>query len=235
MLSLSEKSENIRKMFDSIAPRYDFLNRLLSFGIDRGWRRKAVKFICDRDISQVLDIATGTGDVILEIARTTPPSVKITGVDFSEEMLSLGKQKIALSPYAERVDFMLASCEDLPLSDNAFDAVTIAFGIRNVENRHKGLSEMRRALRPDGKIVILELSMPRSTLFRLLYRFYFQQMLPIIGGFFSCFDAYRYLPDSVCEFPSVEDFAGAIANAGFRNVHIHELCCGAAHIFVAEK
>jgi len=235
MLSLSDKSENIRRMFDSIAPRYDFLNRLLSFGIDQSWRRKAVKFICDRDISQVLDIATGTGDVALEIARATLPSVKITGVDFSEEMLNLGRQKIALSPYAERVDFMLASCEDLPFYDNTFDAVTIAFGIRNVENKDKGLREMRRTLKPDGRIAILELSVPRSTLFRLFYKFYFQKLLPMIGGFFSCPDAYGYLPNSVNEFPSVEAFADAIANAGFRNVHIRELFFGAAHIFVAEK
>jgi len=235
MFRLSEKGEKIQQMFGTIAPRYDFLNRLLSFGIDRRWRTKAVRLLKYREGGRVLDVATGTGDVALEIARSTPASVKITGADFCKEMVELGEVKVAASPYADRIDFRVAPCEDLPFPDNTFDSITIAFGIRNVVDRKLGLAEMWRVLRPGGRLIILEFSTPRSQLFRQLYYFYFRQLLPVIGGLFSRYNAYKYLPDSVLEFPSHEQFSNMIAEAGFKNIHIHELTFGIASIYAGEK
>ena len=235
MFRLSEKGTNIQQMFGAIAPRYDFLNRLLSLGIDRRWRTKAVRLLKYREGSRILDVATGTGDVALEIARTTPSSVKITGADFCHEMIELGKAKVATSPYAERIDFLVAPCEDLPFPNNTFDSITIAFGIRNVVDRKLGLAEMWRVLQPGGRLIILEFSTPRSQLFRQIYYFYFRRLLPMIGGLFSRYNAYKYLPDSVLEFPSHEEFSLMIAEAGFKNIHIHELTFGIATIYAGEK
>jgi len=235
MFRLSEKGEKIQQMFGTIAPRYDFLNRMLSFGIDRRWRKKAVRLLKYREGARILDVATGTGDVALEIARSTPPSVKITGADFCREMVDLGQIKVARSPYAGRIDFKVAPCEDLPFPNETFDSITIAFGIRNVVDRKLGLAEMWRVLRPGGRMIILEFSTPRSQLFRQIYYFYFRRLLPVIGGLFSKFDAYKYLPDSVLEFPSHEEFAAMIAEAGFHSVHIRELTFGIASIYVGDK
>lgn len=235
MFRLSDKGEKIQQMFGAIAPRYDFLNRLLSFGIDRRWRTKAVRLLKYREGSRILDVATGTGDVALEIARRTPGSVRITGADFCREMIDLGAVKVAASPYAGRIDLKVAPCEDLPFANDTFDSITIAFGIRNVVDRKLGLAEMWRVLRPGGRMIILEFSTPRSQLFRQLYYFYFRRLLPVVGGLFSRYNAYKYLPDSVLEFPSQEDFSRMIAEAGFRNIHLHELTFGIATIYVGEK
>jgi demethylmenaquinone methyltransferase/2-methoxy-6-polyprenyl-1,4-benzoquinol methylase len=222
-------------MFDSIAPRYDFLNRVLSFGIDRKWRRFAVKQIkCTTD-GRILDVATGTGDVALEIAIRTPASVSIVGIDFSKEMVELGKEKIRNSPYAQRITMEVAPCEAIPLPDESFDSVTIAFGIRNVVDRLQGLKEMQRVLKPGGRVVILEFSTPCSKLFKALYYFYFTRVLPVIGGFFSKFSAYKYLPDSVLEFPSREEFKDLMAKAGFSNLSHYDLTGGIATVYVGGK
>lgn len=235
MFRLSDKGTKIQEMFGTIAPRYDFLNRLLSMGIDRRWRTKAVRLLKYQAGSRILDVATGTGDVALEIAKTTPASVKITGADFCQEMIELGQAKVAASPYSGRIDFRVAPCEDLPFPNNTFDSITIAFGIRNVVDRKLGLAEMWRVLRPGGRMIILEFSTPRSTFFRQTYYFYFRRLLPMIGGLFSRYNAYKYLPDSVLEFPSQEEFARMISEAGFKNIHIHELTFGIATIYVGEK
>lgn len=235
MFRLSEKGEKIQVMFGSIAPRYDFLNRLLSFGIDRRWRKKAVRLIKYREGSRILDVATGTGDVALEIARTTPASVRITGADFCKEMVDLGQAKVGASPYAGRIDFKVAPCEDLPFPDNTFDSITIAFGIRNVVDRKLGLAEMWRVLRPGGRLIILEFSTPRSQFFKQIYYFYFRRLLPVIGGLFSRYNAYKYLPDSVLEFPSHEEFSAMVTDAGFRSIHIHPLTFGIATIYAGDK
>ncbi|MEI6703186.1 MAG: bifunctional demethylmenaquinone methyltransferase/2-methoxy-6-polyprenyl-1,4-benzoquinol methylase UbiE [Deltaproteobacteria bacterium] len=235
MFRLSDKGEKIQQMFGAIAPRYDFLNRLLSFGIDRRWRKKAVRLLKYREGSRILDVATGTGYVALEIARSTPASVKITGADFCREMVELGEAKVSVSPYAGRIDFKVAPCEDLPFADSTFDSITIAFGIRNVVDRKLGLAEMWRVLRPGGRMIILEFSTPRSMLFRQIYYFYFRRLLPVVGGLFSRYNAYKYLPDSVIEFPSHEEFSRMISEAGFRNIHIKELTFGIATIYIGEK
>lgn len=235
MYKLSHKGEQIQEMFDSIAPRYDFLNRLLSFGIDRRWRRFAVRQLNVPAGGRVLDVATGTGDVALELAARTPASVTVTGVDFSREMVELGKRKIESSPHRDRISLQVAPCEDIPFPDGSFDAVTIAFGIRNVVDRGQGLREMYRVLTPGGRAVILEFSTPRSQLFKALYYFYFLRILPFIGGLFSHFSAYKYLPDSVLEFPTQEEFKSLMAAAGFHDLRHVDLTCGIATVYVGDK
>ncbi|GAM08008.1 ubiquinone/menaquinone biosynthesis C-methyltransferase UbiE [Geobacter sp. OR-1] len=235
MYRLSEKGERIREMFDTIAPRYDLLNRLLSLGIDRRWRTFAVSQIKTSPGGKVLDIATGTGDIALEIARQTPADVTIVGADISREMVEIGKQKVAASTHSGRITFEIAPCEALPFPDGEFDATTIAFGIRNVVDRPKGLAEMHRILKPGGRAVILEFSMPASPIFEKLYRFYFLTVLPKIGGLISKKSAYQYLPDSVLEFPSRNDFKAMMAQAGFSNITHHDLTFGIATVYVGEK
>lgn len=235
MFRLSRKGEQIQQMFDAIAPRYDFLNHLLSFGIDRRWRRNAVRLIKSTDGGKVLDVATGTGDLALEIARVTPASVKIIGADFSPEMIALGRTKVAASEYADRIELKVAPCEDLPFASNTFDSVTIAFGIRNVVDRRLGLAELWRVTKPGGRLIILEFSTPRSTIFRWLYYFYFRTILPVIGGIFSRYNAYKYLPDSVLEFPSSQEFCATMTDIGFRSVRCQPLTFGIASIYSGVK
>jgi len=232
MYALSEKGERIRAMFGSIAPRYDLLNRLLSLGIDRRWRRFAVGKIGVTGAGRVLDVATGTGDVALEIAAQTAPSVSIVGVDFCPEMVELGQHKVEASRHAGRITLQVAPCEEIPFEDRTFDAATIAFGIRNVVDRAKGLTEMRRVLKDGGRVVILEFSTPTSALFRTLYHFYFLKMLPVIGGAFSRFSAYKYLPDSVLEFPSRDAFEAMMTEVGFKSVQHFDLTGGIATVYV---
>lgn len=235
MFKLTEKGEKIQEMFNTIAPRYDFLNRVLSLGIDRSWRRFAVNQIKCAPDGCVLDVATGTGDVALEIAAQTPPSVSIVGVDFSREMIELGKDKIGMSPHAPRIALHVAPCEDIPFSDDSFDSVTIAFGIRNVVDRAQGLKEMVRVMKPAGRLVVLEFSTPRSLLFKNLYHFYFLKVLPVIGGLFSKFSAYKYLPDSVLEFPSQEEFKAVMGSVGLKNLQHYDLTFGIATVYTGEK
>lgn len=235
MFRLSDKGRGIREMFDTIAPRYDFLNRLLSLGIDRRWRRFAVRQLSVPAGGAVLDIATGTGDVALEVARQTDGSVSIVGVDFTQGMLVHGLEKIADSPYRDRIRLVNAPCEALPHPDAVFDGVTIAFGIRNVVERQQGLCEMCRVLKPGGTVAILEFSQPRSALFRQLYYFYFRRLLPLIGGLFSRRSAYQYLPDSVLEFPDNARFQQMMATAGFRDLRSIPLTGGIATVHVGRR
>jgi demethylmenaquinone methyltransferase/2-methoxy-6-polyprenyl-1,4-benzoquinol methylase len=235
MYRLTNKGERIRDMFDSIAPRYDFLNRLLSLGIDRRWREFAVKQIKFTETGKILDVATGTADVALQIAKVTPDSVTITGIDFSEQMIELGKAKVQKSPFADRISLQVAPCESIPFSDDTFDSATIAFGIRNVVDRVAGLQEMCRVVKPGGRIVVLEFSNPKSKLFKAIYNFYFLKVLPSVGGLFSQFSAYKYLPDSVLEFPAQEEFKELMTVAGFRNVIHSDLTLGIATVYIGEK
>lgn len=235
MFQLSDKGRRIREMFDAIAPRYDLLNRLLSLGIDRRWRTFAVGCLEIPDNGCVLDLATGTGDVALEIARQTPDSVTIVGEDFTQGMLVRGREKIDQSPFAGRIFLVNAPCETIPHPAGVFDGVTIAFGIRNVVDRAAGLREMWRVLKPGGRVVILEFSTPTNALFKKLYYFYFLRLLPFIGGLFSKRSAYQYLPDSVLEFPSREEFKAMMADAGFTNIRHVDQTGGIASVYVGEK
>nr|WP_320113721.1 bifunctional demethylmenaquinone methyltransferase/2-methoxy-6-polyprenyl-1,4-benzoquinol methylase UbiE [uncultured Desulfuromonas sp.] len=232
MFNLSEKGRGIRAMFDDIAPRYDLLNRLLSMGIDRRWRRFAVGKLRVPPAGMVLDMATGTGDVALEIASRTPDSVTIIGEDFTQGMLVKGREKINASPYRNRIKLVNAPCEAIPHPDNLFDGVTIAFGIRNVVDRQTGLAEMCRVLKPGGRAVILEFSTPKNPLFRTIYMTYFHKILPFIGGLLSKRTAYKYLPDSVAEFPDQQTFKGMMEQAGFTDVKYHDLTFGISTVYV---
>jgi demethylmenaquinone methyltransferase/2-methoxy-6-polyprenyl-1,4-benzoquinol methylase len=235
MFRLSDKGRGIREMFDTIAPRYDLLNRLLSFGIDRRWRRFAVAQLCVPAGGKVLDVATGTGDVALTIAAATPASVQIVGSDFTPGMLRHGREKIARSPHAGRIVLVNAPCESMPHPDASFDGVTIAFGIRNVVDRAAGLREMHRVLKSGGRAVILEFSNPKSRFFKSLYYFYFRHVLPWIGGLFSRRSAYQYLPDSVLEFPDQESFVAMMAAAGFSDLSYTNLTFGIATVYVGVR
>jgi demethylmenaquinone methyltransferase/2-methoxy-6-polyprenyl-1,4-benzoquinol methylase len=235
MFKLSDRGRGIREMFDAIAPRYDLLNRLLSLGIDRRWRTFAVGQLQVPEGGWVLDVATGTGDVALEVAARTPESVRIVGADFTQGMLVRGQEKIARSPFAGRILLVNAPCEALPHPSGLFAGVTIAFGIRNVVDRPAGLREMHRVLKPGGRAVILEFSNPKSPLFRRLYYFYFRRVLPFIGGLFSHRSAYQYLPDSVLEFPDQERFKAMMAEAGFTGLRHHDLTFGVATVYVGVR
>lgn len=235
MAQITEKGRGIREMFQNIAPRYDFLNRLLSFGIDRYWRSFAVGQLTIPPGGKVLDIATGTCDVALKIAQTTPESVAIVGEDFTQGMLIRGRDKIESSSYASRISLVNAPCEAIPHPDKLFDGVTIAFGIRNVTDRPAGLREMCRVLKPAGHAVILEFSTPRNQVFGALYQFYFRRLLPFIAGLFSRRSAYRYLPESVLEFPSREEFVAMMNDAGFKDVEHYDLTCGIVTVYVGTR
>lgn len=235
MNTTSKKSVAIREMFGAIAPKYDLLNRMLSLGVDRRWRRSAVSRLRCGSNGLILDIATGTGDMILAAAAVTDCSVRIIGVDFCGEMVEIAANKIAASAHHERIGLGIASCEALPFRDDTFDSATIAFGIRNVVDRDLGLREIQRVLRPGGRVVVLEFSTPRSRLFKVLYRFYFSRILPAIGGLFSDAGAYRYLPDSVSVFPDGERFSRMLAEAGFVNVARRELTMGIVTEYMGEK
>lgn len=235
LVNLPDRSERIREMFNAIAPRYDLLNRLLSLGVDRRWRRFAVGQIRWTPGGRILDVATGTADVALEIAAQTPDSVHISGIDFSSEMVERGRDKIQAAGLAGRVELLVAPCEAIPFADATFDAVIIAFGIRNVVDRLRGLQEMARVLKPGGTMVVLEFSTPRSRLFAALYRFYFHSVLPRIGGILSDYRAYRYLPASVEEFPARHEFMSLMRKAGVHHTSHFDLTYGIATVYIGAK
>lgn len=235
MHSPARAGARIREMFATIAPRYDFLNRLLSLGIDNRWRRAAVERILCPDGGTVLDIATGTGDMVLAAAAGTNDSVRLVGTDFCSEMVEIARSKISGSRYGSRISLAVASCEELPFRDAFFDAATIAFGIRNVEDREIGLREICRVLKPGGRLVVLEFSTPRSAFFSPLYSLYLRRLLPAVGGLFSNFTAYSYLPESVRAFPGREAFEKLMQTAGFAHTCHVDLSFGIVTVFQGEK
>ncbi len=219
----------IQNMFSTIADRYDLLNRVLSLGIDRQWRRYAVSQI-PRESAMVLDVATGTGDVALEIAKTIP-GARVTGIDFSEGMLAIGREKAARSAYADRIDMRLADVTSLPFEDGIFDAAIVAFGIRNVQDYQKGISEMGRVLRKGGRLVVLEFTNVQTPLFRPIYLFYIKKIMPWIGELISGRKgAYEYLPESMLAFPPPEEFKRAMEGTGLINVRYRMLSLGIAAV-----
>jgi demethylmenaquinone methyltransferase/2-methoxy-6-polyprenyl-1,4-benzoquinol methylase len=225
----------VERMFSAIAPRYDFLNRLLSAGRDRYWRREAIRVTALPPRGRLLDICTGTADVALEAARQFPDA-HIVGVDFSRPMISLGLAKVERANLASRISLQVAPAEALPFPDGSFDAATVAFGLRNVPDRLRGLREMHRVLRPAGRAVILEFTTPPSPMFRRVYLWYFHRVLPWVGRLVSGHpSAYSYLPASVTDFPSPEGLAGWMREAGFREVSYHLLTGGIVAIHAGAK
>jgi demethylmenaquinone methyltransferase/2-methoxy-6-polyprenyl-1,4-benzoquinol methylase len=222
-------------MFSSIAPRYDFLNRLLSLGTDRRWRREAVGCIEPERGGVHLDVATGTADVALEIFRQKGTGAFVAGVDISPGMMRIGREKGARAGLAGRLAFVQAPGEALPFRDDAFDSASIAFGIRNVVDREQGLREMCRVVKPGGRVVVLEFSRPDSALFGILYRFYFTRVLPMVGGLISRRSAYTYLPDSVREFPPPAEFAEMLRKSGCDPVTFRPLSRGIVTLYIGIK
>lgn len=218
-------------MFDGIAPRYDLLNRLLSLGLDRGWRRKTVRALALQPGARVLDLATGTADVAMAIARACP-GAHVLGVDPSLGMLEVGRRKIADAGLAEQVSLQAGDAQALALEDDAFDGACIAFGIRNVPDRARALAEMARVTRPGGRVAILELSEPRRGLLAPLARFHIRRLVPRLGALLSGSREYRYLQSSIAAFPPPEDFADLMRAAGMDVLAVTPLSLGVCHLYV---
>jgi demethylmenaquinone methyltransferase/2-methoxy-6-polyprenyl-1,4-benzoquinol methylase len=231
-----EKSK-VAEMFNSIASGYDFLNRTLSLGTDRIWRRKLRKMLDLADPALILDVATGTGDLAIECAKNKREKMrKITGIDISEKMLEKGREKIEKKHLGDCIDLRYGDSENLEFESNTFDAVVVGFGVRNFENLDKGLREMRRVTKPSGKVFILDFSMPRNSFIRMLYSFYFFRILPLIGKIVSGNNhAYRYLPESVSQFPQYEQMTDLMNKAGFVNTKYQPLTFGIAVIYSGVK
>ena len=230
------RKENVREMFDDIAPTYDRLNHVLSMNVDKLWRRHALQEIVDGTPQRILDVACGTGDSTISIARAAAEGSEVIGADISEGMMALVKGKAEKAGVGERISLQVADGEALPYEEGTFDRVTCAFGIRNFEHKEKGLEEFLRVLKPGGKAVVLELSVPQNRLVRWAYDLYFLHVLPGIGGAVSGNRAaYKYLPASVHNFPSPSDFCGMMTEAGFRNVRCRTFSLGLCRMFVGER
>ncbi|WP_295992026.1 bifunctional demethylmenaquinone methyltransferase/2-methoxy-6-polyprenyl-1,4-benzoquinol methylase UbiE [uncultured Alistipes sp.] len=231
----SSKKEQVRTMFDRIAGRYDLLNHVLSMSIDRLWRRRTVRLVAARAPRRVLDVATGTGDLALALARALPEA-RITGLDLSEGMLAAARGKVAARGLSGRIELVQGDAERLAWPDATFDAVTVAFGVRNFGDLERGLSELARVLRPGGQLAVLEFSRPDNPLFRRLYEFYSGRILPRIGGLLSRDKrAYEYLPASVGAFPPPEDFLAMLRAAGLADCTARSQSFGIARIYTARR
>jgi len=228
------KKQQVAKMFNSIAWRYDFLNHFLSFGIDRYWRNKSISILKNQNPKLILDVASGTGDLAIAALRLNP--LKVFGIDISEDMLKIGREKLRKKNLQDKIELLEADSEKLIFEDNKFDAVTVGFGVRNFENLEKGLSEMLRVLKPSGKVVILEFSKPKSAIVRALYSFYSSKICPWLGNIISKDPvAYTYLNKSVEAFPEGENFATILKRTGYKEVAIRPLTFGIATIYTGIK
>jgi demethylmenaquinone methyltransferase/2-methoxy-6-polyprenyl-1,4-benzoquinol methylase len=228
------KKEQVAQMFDKISGNYDGLNRVISFGIDVKWRKKVLKIVAEKNPENILDIATGTGD--LAILMTQTKAKKIIGLDISAGMLEIGKNKIETKKLSDIIEMVLADSEKIPYPDNTFDAITVAFGVRNFENLDKGLSEILRVLKPNGTFVILETSVPDKTPFKQGYKFYSSYILPFIGKMFSKDNsAYQYLSESASVFPYGEALNNILRKIGFKEVKSMPQTFGVATIYSASK
>lgn len=225
----------VRGMFNDIAPTYDRLNHILSLDIDRLWRKRVVQIVRKLGAKYIMDMATGTGDLAIALAKNIEGST-IYGADFSSEMLAVAKQKIEALGLTERISLTECNAEDIPLDDEAVDAATVAFGVRNFENQGKALTEMKRTIRRGGHLVVLEFSNPRFALVRWCYRLYSHYILPAIGRLVSKHaTAYTYLPDSIDKFASPEAFTALLKEVGFDHIERKSLSLGIAHIYIAHK
>lgn len=231
---LQGKKAQVERMFDNIARRYDLLNHVLSFGIDISWRKRAVRFIGSIQPQQILDVASGTGDFALECLSLHPK--RIIGLDISEEMMKIGREKAKRAAAAGIIEFMKGDSEQMPFNDNSFDAITVGFGVRNFEDLERGLKEMHRVLRKGGKVAILEASMPRNAIIRAFYSLYFGWVVPGVGKLISNdVRAYSYLPESVRAFPEGQEFINILEGVGFNKVEWQPLTLGACAFYSMEK
>jgi demethylmenaquinone methyltransferase/2-methoxy-6-polyprenyl-1,4-benzoquinol methylase len=230
------RKEKVQEMFDHIAPTYDKLNHIMSLNVDKGWRRHALREIVDGTPQRILDVACGTGDSTIAIAKAAAEGSKVIGADISEGMMALVKGKAEKAGAGDRIELQVADGEALPYGDGTFDRVACAFGIRNFEHKEKGLQEFLRVLKPGGKAVILELSVPQNRVVRWCYDLYFTRLLPRIGGALSGDKAaYRYLPASVHRFPPPKDFCRMMEAAGFRTVRCRTFTFGLCRMFTGVR
>lgn len=229
------KKGQISKMFNNIAPYYDFLNRFLSLRMDVLWRRKCINMLKPGNPKMILDVATGTGDVAIEATKRLSAD-KIIGIDISKEMLEVGKKKIKKKGLENIIELIEGDSENLPFQDNTFDAITVAFGVRNYENLEKGMKEMNRVLKPGGELMVLELSRPTLFPFKQLYSFYFKNILPLIGKLTSKDPkAYQYLYESVQAFPNGKDFVKVMDSTGYKFNKCVPLTLGICSIYTGKK
>ena len=229
------KTEQVKEMFDSIAPAYDFMNRAMTFGIDKCWRAKAVKMIKAYYPKTILDVATGTGDLAIKLARNLKPR-KITGIDLSEGMIAIGRKKVEEANLSHIIDFLAGDCLNLPFVENQFDCITVAYGVRNFEHLDQGYREMRRVLQSGGILCVIELSTPTSRIIRPLYNLYTHYIIPFVGRLISKdVRAYNYLPESISAVPQGNDMLQLMHEAGFNNCQFKSLTFGTCTIYLAKK
>ncbi|HAX96488.1 MAG TPA: bifunctional demethylmenaquinone methyltransferase/2-methoxy-6-polyprenyl-1,4-benzoquinol methylase UbiE [Prolixibacteraceae bacterium] len=232
--SAGSKKQQVEMMFDNISHRYDFLNHFLSLSLDKWWRKRAIRELAEERVREMLDVATGTGDMVAAALKLKPDH--IVGIDLSEGMLEIARKKEHLQSSKVSVEFLKGDSEDLPFANHSFDAVTVAFGVRNFEDPLKGLSEINRVLRPGKKLVVLEFSKPDQFPMKQMYNFYFKRILPLFGKMISKDqEAYTYLPESVLNFPEKEDFIGLMKKAGFRESKYKRLTSGIVSIYTGVK
>lgn len=232
---VESKREQVETMFDNIAPYYDLLNRVLSLGIDKRWRTKAIKLLQDLKSPKILDVATGTCDVALEMAKKLNEP-NIIGLDISAKMLEVGQKKIDKAGLADIISLTQGESENLPFDDNTFDAITVAFGVRNFGNLEKGLAEIRRVLKEDGQLIVLEFSKPTSFPFKQGFNFYFKNILPRIGKLTSKDPkAYKYLYESVQAFPDGDNFIKVLDSLGYKKSTCTPLTVGICSIYHSKK
>ncbi|WP_394906825.1 bifunctional demethylmenaquinone methyltransferase/2-methoxy-6-polyprenyl-1,4-benzoquinol methylase UbiE [uncultured Mesonia sp.] len=228
------KKKQVEQMFDTISDNYDGLNRVISFGIDTSWRKKVIQMVMNTQPKNALDIATGTGDLAISLAEAGVPDV--IGLDLSEGMLSVGRKKIENKGLGNKIKMTQGDSETLPFKEDTFDAITVAFGVRNFESLEKGLAEIYRVLKPGGIFIVLETSVPTKAPFKQGYKFYTKYMLPSIGKLFSKDKvAYKYLSDSAAVFPFGEKFNNILKKIGFNKVNHHPQTMGVATIYSASK
>jgi demethylmenaquinone methyltransferase/2-methoxy-6-polyprenyl-1,4-benzoquinol methylase len=228
------KKEQVAQMFDNISENYDGLNRVISLGIDVKWRKKVVKIVGKNNPKQILDIATGTGDLALMMASLNPE--RIVGLDISSGMLEVGKRKIKKAKLSNKIEMIVGDSEEMPFKDGTFDAITVSFGVRNFANLAKGIKEIARVLKPDGVLVILETSNPTKFPFKQGYKLYTNLFLPIVGKLFSKDKvAYSYLSESANSFPFGEAFNNILQKKGFNNTEHTPVTFGVATIYIASK
>jgi len=232
--SKRSKKEQVTEMFDNVSYNYDFLNRILTFGIDVKWRKKVVRIVGEKNPEMILDIATGTGDFAIMLAGLKPK--KIIGLDISKGMLDVGIKKVKAKNLEQVIDMVLGDSEDLPFDDNSFDAITVGFGVRNFEDLDKGLQEIYRVLKPKGVFAVLETSQPEKFPVKQLFSFYSKYIIPTVGKLFSKDkNAYSYLPESAAIFPFGEKFNNILTKNGFNKATNIPLTFGAASIYTATK
>lgn len=227
------KTDQVRDMFDNIAPAYDRLNRAMSFGLDRGWRRKAVRLVADTNPAHVVDIATGTGDFAISLAQAMP-AARLTGIDLSENMVAIGREKVRQAGLADRVELVTGDCLDAPVPDGSADAVTVAFGVRNFADLPAGYRAMRRMLRPGGMLCVLELSTPANPLVKPFYTLYTRGVIPMMGRMVSKDNrAYSYLPESIAAVPQADAMLALMRDAGLENASFKRLTFGVCTVYTA--